>query len=77
MLIYTRSASHCKAFLWEYQFVQGRQLATTELQIWSGRPDMWKQFCVTADFLGLINFKATVDSWGTFHLSHHQLDCLD
>ncbi|DBA76062.1 TPA: hypothetical protein ACH3X1_009808 [Trebouxia sp. C0004] len=33
-----------KAFLWEYQFVHGRQLATAEL-IESRRPDMWKQFC--------------------------------
>lgn len=33
-----------KAFLWEYQFVQGRQLATAEL-IKSRRPDMCKQFC--------------------------------
>ena len=32
---------------------------------------------MTAVFLGLIDFKATVDNRGTFHLSNHQLDCRD
>ena len=64
-----------RAFLWEYLFVQGRQLATAEL-IQSTWPEMWTQFCDSV-FRGLLDFKATVDSWGTFDLNDHQLDCRD
>jgi len=52
-----------KAFVWEYHYVQGRQLATAEL-MQSKWPDMWTQFCNSV-FPGLLDFKATVDSWGT------------
>ena len=64
-----------RAFLWEYLYVQGRQLATAEL-IQSKWPEMWTQFCNSV-FPGLLDFKATVDSWGTFDLNDHQLDCRD
>ena len=64
-----------RAFLWEYLYVQGRQLATAEL-IQSKWPEMWRQFCNSV-FPGLLDFKATVDSWGTFDLNDHQLDCRD
>ena len=55
--------------------MQGRQLATAEL-IQSKWPEMWTQFCDSV-FPGLFDFKATVDSWGTFDLHDHQLDCRD
>ncbi len=64
-----------RAFLWEYLYVQGRQLATSEL-IQSEWPETWTQFCDSV-FPGLLSFKATVDSWGTFDLNDHQLDCRD
>jgi len=64
-----------RAFLWEYLYVQGRQLAKAEL-IQSKWPEMWTQFCDSV-FPGLLSFKATVDSWVTFDLNDHQLDCRD